>query len=692
MHIYLQKQIHLNRRRFFLWLPVLLCLGITVYFSLPVEPEVQPQYFFILAFLLVVGWVLTFIIKHYYSRLCALIILSVVSGFVLAYYQTQKSDTEILSFAVKNVQVEAKVLSREQQNKRFMLIVEPTYMKPLKGQNKPKRLRVYGRQAELVHVEAGCHISFSAHIAPIDTPLVDNGYDARLQKYFQQEGGRSFIRNVHQYNCDRSLSLKERIEKFRYNLADRIYKQMPPNTGGIAVALITGIRGKIIQEDKLALRYAGLAHMLAISGMHMALFVTTIYALVRFICVLFPVFVQRWNIRPFCAITALVSGSVYLLLSGGAVATQRAFIMIVLVYLAIILGRNALTMRNVAWAALLVLILQPHSLLLSSFQMSFTAVLSLIAFYEMYQEKRIFSVSVKHFGVVRKFIRWFVLYFIGLALTSIIAGAATGFVAAYHFQEWSNYGLFANLLAVPILGIIIMPSALLAIALMPFGLEKIGLYGMNIGIQAVTDISGYVSSLKGAVWFLSSSPGFILPVFFTGVIFLCLWRGSLRILGILPIIISFLFLGAAPKPDILVYSYGEHIAARQEDGYLQIMSRSKRRFVPQGWLKYEGETDVNMFQNFCKASICFLPSKFGNIAYVNKAKNLEKACKRAKIIIFTRRLRSQNIYRNCSQESVTIFDSSYWRSRKVISLNYNREEGKFEVKAVGNDRDRPWTQ
>jgi competence protein ComEC len=130
-----------------------------------------------------------------------------------------------------------------------------------------------------------------------------------------------------------------------------------------------------------AMRDSGLAHILAISGMHMVIMAGTWFWLVRGAWRCF----RRWRFdtrSAWAAVAALFGAAFYLALSGGAVPTIRAWIMMSIMLLAILLDRPAISMRNVALAALIILAWTPEILFSPSFQMSFAAVVGLIAVYE----------------------------------------------------------------------------------------------------------------------------------------------------------------------------------------------------------------------------------------------------------------------------------------------------------------------
>ncbi|MGB2409501.1 MAG: ComEC/Rec2 family competence protein, partial [Paracoccaceae bacterium] len=76
-------------------------------------------------------------------------------------------------------------------------------------------------------------------------------------------------------------------------------------------------------------------------------------------------------------------------------------------------------------------------------------------------------------------------------LTSLIAGLATAPIAAAHFNQIVHYGLIANILSVPVMGALVAPGAILSVSLMPFGVEIIGLWIVDIGLGWILKVATF---------------------------------------------------------------------------------------------------------------------------------------------------------------------------------------------------------
>ena len=255
------------------------------------------------------------------------------------------------------------------------------------------------------------------------------------------------------------------LAELRQSITDRILTQLPGETGAVAAALMTGYQTAVPEPVMAAMRDSGLAHLLSISGLHIGLVAGLLFVGLRRALALIPPLALAHPIKKWAAGAALIGAFGYLLLSGAPVPTQRAFLMTGLMLVAVLLDRRAISMRSVAWAACAILLITPEALVGASLQMSFAAVVALVAAYEGTRDyrmrQRIGSGPLRRAG----------LYVAGIALTSVVATLATAPYSVFHFNRLALYGVVANVLAVPLTGLWVMPWAVAAFLLMPFGLE-----------------------------------------------------------------------------------------------------------------------------------------------------------------------------------------------------------------------------
>ena len=294
---------------------------------------------------------------------------------------------------------------------------------------------------------------------------------------------------------------------------------------------------------------------------------------------------MKHPIKKWAAVFALVGTFGYLLISGATVPTQRAFIMTAIVLGAIMIERDPFSMRLVAVAALVVMVIAPASVLGPSFQLSFAAVIALIAAYEAIRMRW------PAWRARRSVPGRLALYVVGLSITTVIANLATaGFVLA-HFNRWAVYGLAANLIAVPITAFWVMPWGLLALALMPFGLEQVALTPMGWGIDAVLLVATWTSETPGAVLRLASPPSWLPVLLGGGLIWLCLWRSRIRWWGVLPLVAVIALWSLVRGPDLLISGDARLMAARDSAGGLILSTYRRETFIGGQWLAMAGQED-----------------------------------------------------------------------------------------------------
>jgi competence protein ComEC len=413
-----------------------------------------------------------------------------------------------------------------------------------------------------------------ARLYPAPAQVVPGGWDLQRSLYFAGIGavGYSFgpARRVTAPDDTRGRDWSEWLLRLRNEMTNRITAVLPGSSGGIAAALITGKRGAISEEVNQAFRDSGLAHLLAISGMNLALVGGIVFLATRAAMALVPWVALRFPIKKIAAVFALAVMFVYLMISGASVPTERSFIMNGIVFGAVLIDRLRISMRICALAAVLVLFIDPASLVNVSFQLSFGAVIALIAAYETWGAR---FAALFHSGSAW---RRCVGYVGAVAATTVIATAGTEPIAVHHFHRIVLYSPLANVLAEPLNGLLIMPFGLLACLLMPFGLEQIGLVPMGWGIDATIWIARWVSGLPGNLWPTPRLPMYGVVSIVLGGLWLCLWHGRWRVWGIAGVAAGFATMLLTRPPDIVLADFGRLLAARAADGNYYVAPGSEK--------------------------------------------------------------------------------------------------------------------
>ena len=309
---------------------------------------------------------------------------------------------------------------------------------------------------------------------------------------------------------------------------------------------------------------------------------------VRLLLALVPAVALVYPIKKWAAVAAGLASLAYLAISGGSFATVRSFVMIAVMFFAIVLDRPALAMRNVAISALLILVVFPESLLDAGFQMSFAAVVALVAAYEAVRDRLSEGPGRGDVGPVLRV----GLFFGGIVMTTLVASIAVAPFAAFHFHKSQQYAVIANLLAVPITNFIVMPAALATLIVMPLGLEAGPLYVMGAGIDAMSVVARWVGALPGAVLHLPAMSTASFAAMLAGGLWLTLWHARWRLLGVAVAGAGVVLAVVAmpPRPDVLVGRAGNLVAVRGGDGNLAFLGRSGRaEFEIERWLEHDGD-------------------------------------------------------------------------------------------------------
>ncbi len=418
----------------------------------------------------------------------------------------------------------------------------------------------------------------------------------------------------------------ERLQSWRWRVARRILD----GAGGdparaVAAALIVGDKGAIPEALAEDYRASGLAHMLAISGLHMSLLAGLAFLTLRRGLAMVPAVALRFPIKKWAAVAALILTAAYLLLSGASVPTQRAFAMTAIALLAVLLDRSPFSFRLLGVAAVAVAARDPEAVLGPSFQMSFAAVLALIAVYRL---PRPWILPERGSWLRRP-----VVYLGGVLLTTVVATCATAPFALYHFGRIAVHALPANLLALPVLGFWVMPWGLLSAMAMPFGAEAFPLARMAEGIAWINAVAHWVASWPGHRLVAPQMPGAGLALCVAGGLWLCLGEGFRRLAGLAALAAGLSSPWWTPPPDLLVADRGRAVAIRRGEDY-GFLGEGRQDFLASVW---EARTGGAMRRGEgwrCDAAGCIGESPAGwRAARSDRRDALEEDCVRTAVVL-----------------------------------------------------------
>jgi len=560
-----------QRGALFPWSPVALAVGVGLYFGAATEPllaliAAACGGALVLAFLAMIAgpvrgpplWVM------------ALVLL----GGTLAAVRAQSLAAPVLGWRHYGP-VQGRVVDIDRSaSDAVRLTLDRVYMPGVAPARTPARVRISLHGDQVVTPQPGLVVLATAHLSPPGGPVEPGGFDFQRHTWFARLGAIGYTRvPVMVWAPPEPRALP--IFRARMALSDRIRAVLPGDTGAFATAITAGDRSALSQEVTTRLRRTNLAHLLAISGLHMGLVAGFVFALVRLIGAAVPYTALHWPVRSIAALTAVAAGAGYLALSGGAIATERAFVMATVAFVALVLGRRAISLRGLAMAALVVLTLRPEALLSPGFQMSFAATTALVAVFGAMR------------GVGSGWPKW-AKGVLALVVSSTVAGLATAPVGAAHFNTLSHYGLVANLAAVPVMGLLVMPAAVLAVVVMPLGLEALPLTVMGWGLNWILLVAEAVADLPGAVGYVVAPGRWVLPLFAAGGLIVALWQGRGRWIGLAPLVAAGVLWAQAERPDILVEDRGMLVGVMTEAG--RAMSRDRSAGFTAGvWLENDGD-------------------------------------------------------------------------------------------------------
>lgn len=570
------------------WVPVWMAAGIGLWFLLPAQPGLLANG--LAAFVGLCGlalWRLRLDIRMADAlRVAGLALILLALGCGLTSLRAWRVEAPVLGFRYYGA-IEGRVIEIDRSARdRIRLTLDQVRLDRMAPARLPKKVRLSLPEGVTATPPPGTRVMLTGHLGPPPGPAEPGGFDFRRAAWFESLGAIGYTRDPVMVAAPPVPGGALRLHRLRMQLSAAMQDRIEGQAGAVASALMTGDRSGISEATNQMMRDSNLFHIISISGLHMGMLAGFVYAALRLLVVAGQAISGRAASLPahkLAAIGGIAAAAGYLWLSGGGVATERAFLMVAVMLGAILADRRALSLRTVALAAALILALAPEALLTPGFQMSFAATVALIVIYPPWLR-------------LGQHLPWYLRPLAMLVLSSVVAGLATSPIAAAHFSRMAHYGVLANLLVVPVTGVLIMPMGPIAALLAPIGLDGPALWLMGLGTRWMLAVGEWIAGLNGAVSYVIQPGPLVLPLLGAGAVIAILcwrrgrpaWRNLRSTCGVGLLAIGFaLWLGAG-RPAVLISAQGDVVGVMTAAG--RSLSKPKGgSFTVGEWLEKDGD-------------------------------------------------------------------------------------------------------
>ena len=680
-----------EHRRFFLWLPVALGAGIVLYFSADHEPYLPLTASLMAAFTVLAGMAR----QHRRAFRCLVGVAAVFGGMAAAGWRTTQLAAPVLDrIRIVTLQGYIEQMDFRREGARFILRVAAS--DGLEPAQMPFRVRLSTRRAP--PFDAGAFVELKARLLPPSRAAEPGGYDFSRDAWFARIGA---VGNVLGRMEDAEppdapgawLAANMAVDRARNALARRVDTIVGGDAGAIAAAMVTGKRDLLSEDAKSLIREAGIFHVITISGVQMTLVAGIFFIGLRHLLALSQTLALRHPVKKWAAGAAIIAAIAYDILTGSRIGTERALAMTLIMLVAVILDRHALTMRNLALAALVVLLIQPEALLGASFQLSFAAVAALVAVYEArstrYAEAASTRVAIPADAASHGLFRRRRSHGLRNSLiATVCATTATASFMAYDFHELNPYVLIGNPLTLAVIEIFAVPGAILGTILYPLGLDAFVWHWVGLGIAIIMRAARIVGSLPGASLHLPAFAPWSLVFLALAVLFAVIWRTTLMRLFAIPLaLIGLAGAMAGPTFDIAVATGGDAVAIREAGGHLAVIGRRPSAFAAEQWLR--GDADSRPAKDVIRKQSCDKLGCVGRladgraVAVVLDASAFAEDCQRAAVIVTP-------LFAPTACAAKVVIDRSSLKQTGAVTLK-TTGEGFRTQSARSPDEDRPWS-
>ncbi|MFO0294899.1 MAG: ComEC/Rec2 family competence protein [Rhodospirillales bacterium] len=673
--------------RLVLWVPVAFGAGIAFYFALRREPAVWlcPALAFVAC---LAGLALRRPARSAAaaSGLCAALALA-AAGAACAQIRAALVEAPVLERRWGPGEMSGRVVATEIRPEGRRIVVDRLEMRGVPRVQRPERarIRIVGdRDLPL----PGERVMLRASLVPPPGPAAPGAYDFSRWAWFERIGAVGSARGPVRVMRDAGGASEWRLalNAARTRLVAWVLAVDPGPAGQVSAALLTGEMGHIGADTMAAMRDSGLAHLLSISGLHIALVAGIVFFAIRRGIALVPPLALRVPAKKIAAVGGILAITAYMLFATPGVPTQRAWLMGSVALAAVLLDRSPVSMRLVALAALAILVTTPEALLGPSFQMSFAAVVALIAAWEA------IAPSLRRWREGAGLPRRLALSIAGALATTLVAGCATAPFGMFHFNRVAFYSIAANLIAVPLTSVLVMPAAVLVFLLLPFGLAAWPLAAMNLGNEAVVAIGVAVAGWPGATRPVPAMPDWGFALVVAGGLWLALLRTQIRLAGVAAIGLGLATPWLAAQPDIRIGAEARLVGVRLDDGSMAISGTGNVHMARDTWLRRAGQERAAPWPArgtaqaglACDAETCWLERPGHLVAIVMAPRGLALACAHATLLVT-----KLSVWRDCPAP-LRIVERTEILASGGIDIVLSPDGGVGVTRAADLRAHRPW--
>ena len=612
-----------DKDNWILWLPVFFTIGIIIGF--------YQEYKSILLIFLIINIIFLSIYKKF---IIILPFIFLIFGFLRSDIYIKKFDTNFLEYNTGYVDIEGKVedieIKKNFQNKEYkelLIKVDKINLTDKSFESFKEKYNEFKIPQKVIvrldnkneNISYG-YIKINTILFPISEKIFTTSFDFKRYYYFKNIGAVGYKGKIIE-NIPRELTLKEKVNNFKNKFIEKEQKEIQSKSIDIVMALLTGNQ-KIIDKDVVeTVNYAGISHILSISGLHMITLMGLVFFIVKWILLRSEYIALNFNVFKISSFISLLINFVYLAFTGFSISAVRSYIMNVILLLAVMIERFNCPLRSVMFVGLLMLFVKPDMVFNPSFQMSFIAVIALTGGYEFFLDKRLDDESFFNHITRHKFLMYIFLSFI----TSMLAELSTTPFSIYHFNNYTFYNVISNFFTVPITTFFVLPFGILAIPLYFFDLEKYILIPVCKAMDLILYMSEYINNIPNSIIFIKSPNVFSISLMLLGILWFCLWSKKWRLFGIIFYLLGILIIPFQKTPDIIInHKDKTFIVKNDKNNYF---SRSIEDYNLKTIVHKLGEDKIyninDFFNKNCKNN-CPTVNIYGNkYIYSNKNKEIK---------------------------------------------------------------------